>query len=49
LAANVMDSTSTSLLSGNSAIQYSRCTLNTVLSSNAPPTRARQRGWAELF
>jgi Tfp pilus assembly protein PilX len=49
MAANVVDSTNASLLSGNSAIQYSRCTLNQVLSNNAPPSRARQRSWAELF
>lgn len=49
LAANVVDSTSTSSLTGNSAIQYSRCANNTALQRTAMPVKAPQRSWAELF
>jgi len=49
LAANVVDSTTSSMLSGNSAIQYSRCANNTALQRTAMPVRAPQRSWAELF
>ena len=49
LAANVIDSTATSLLSGNSAIQFSRCANNTALQRTALPVKAPQRSWAELF
>jgi len=49
LAANVVDSTTSSMLSGNSAIQYSRCANNTALQRTAMPVRAPQRNWAELF
>ena len=49
LAANVVDSTTSSLVSGNSAIQFSRCANNTALQRTAMPSRAPQRSWAELF
>ena len=49
LAANVIDSTSTSSLTGNSAIQYSRCSNNMALQRTAMPTKTPQRSWAELF
>ena len=49
LAANVVDSTSTSLLSGNSAIQFSRCANNVALQRTALPAKAPQRSWSELF
>lgn len=48
LAANVVDSTSTSMLSGNSTIQYSSCTQSMALRSTAMVTRPK-RSWAELF
>lgn len=49
LAANVIDSTSTSSLTGNSAIQYSRCANNVALQRTAMPRKTPQRSWAELF
>jgi hypothetical protein len=49
LAANVVDSTSTSMLGGNSAIQFSRCANNTALQRTAMPVKAPQRSWSELF
>lgn len=49
LAANVVDSTTSSTVSGNSAIQYSRCANNTALQRTAMPVRSPQRSWAELF
>ena len=49
LAANVVDSTSTALLSGNSAIQFSRCANNTALQRTALPAKAPQRSWSEMF
>ena len=52
LAAVLLDSSSTSSgnqLSGTSAIQYSRCALNTVFANNSMPARALQRSWVELF
>jgi len=49
LAANVVDSTSTSSLLGNSAIQYSSCANNTALQRTAMPVKSPQRSWAELF
>jgi len=49
LAASVIDSTSTSLLSGNSAIQFSRCANNVALQRTALPAKAPQRSWSELF
>ena len=49
LAANVVDSTTTSTLTGNSAIQYSRCANNTALQRTAMPVKSPQRSWAELF
>jgi hypothetical protein len=49
LAANVVDSTSTSTLSGNSAIQFSRCANNMALQRTAMPVKAPQRAWAEMF
>jgi hypothetical protein len=49
LAANVVDSTSTALLSGNSAIQFSRCANNVALQRTALPAKAPQRSWSELF
>lgn len=49
LAASVVDSTQTSMLSGNSAIQYSRCANNVALQRTAMPVKTPQRSWAELF
>jgi hypothetical protein len=49
LAANVVDSTTSSMLSGNSAIQYSRCANNMALQRTAMPVKSPQRSWAELF
>ena len=49
LAANVVDSTTTSTLTGNSAIQYSRCANNMALQRTAMPVKSPQRSWAELF
>ena len=49
MAANVIDSTSTSQLSGNSSIHYSRCALTAVFLNTAMSTRAPQRSWIELF
>jgi hypothetical protein len=49
MAASVIDSTTSSTLLGNSSIQYSRCTLNTVLRSTANPGRVRDRSWVEMY
>ncbi|NUQ91752.1 MAG: hypothetical protein HOQ11_12430 [Gemmatimonadaceae bacterium] len=49
LAANVIDSTATSSMTGNSAIQYSSCANAQALLRTALPTKAPQRGWAEMF
>lgn len=49
LAANVVDSTSTTSLSGNSAIQYSSCANMTALQRTAMPVKAPKRSWAEMF
>ena len=49
LAANVIDSTSSTSLTGNSAIQYSSCANMTALQRTAMPVRAPKRSWAELF
>lgn len=49
LAANVVDSTSTTSLTGNSAIQYSSCANMTALQRTAMPVKAPQRSWAEMF
>ncbi|HKG95314.1 MAG TPA: hypothetical protein VKA84_25570 [Gemmatimonadaceae bacterium] len=49
MAASVIDSTTSSTLLGNSSIQYSRCTLNTVLRSTANPSRTRDRSWIDLY
>ncbi len=49
LAASVIDSTTASMLSGNSTIQFSRCANNTALQRTALPSKAPQRSWAELF
>lgn len=49
MAANVIDSTSTSQLSGNSSIHYSRCALTSVFVNAATGIRAPQRSWIELF
>ena len=49
LAANVIDSTSSSMLSGNSAIQYSSCANMTALQRTAMPVKAPKRSWAEMF
>ena len=49
LAANVVDSTSTSSLLGSSGIQYSSCANNIALQRTALPVKAPQRSWSELF
>jgi hypothetical protein len=49
MAAAVIDSTSTSQLSGNSSIHYSRCAITSVFVTSALSTRAPQRSWIELF
>ena len=49
MAANVVDSTSASQLSGNSSIHYSKCALTTVFINSSTATRAPQRSWIELF
>lgn len=49
LAASVIDSTSTSVLSGNSSIQFSRCANTVALQRTALPVKAPQRSWSELF
>lgn len=49
LAANVVDSTSSSSTTGNSAIQYSSCANMTALQRTAMPVKAPKRSWAELF
>jgi Tfp pilus assembly protein PilV len=49
MAAAVLDSTSTSTALGASTIQYSSCTVSSVLKNTASPVLARGRGWAELF
>ena len=49
LAANVVDSTATTSLTGNSAIQYSSCANMTALQRTAMPVKAPKRSWAELF
>jgi hypothetical protein len=49
LAANVIDSTSTSNLTGNSNIHYSACANAQALQRTALPAKAPQRSWAELF
>ena len=49
LAANVIDSTATTSLTGNSAIQYSSCANSQALLRTALPAKAPQRSWSELF
>jgi hypothetical protein len=49
MAAAVVDSTSTTQLSGNSSIHYSRCAITQVFVTSALGTRAPQRSWMELF
>jgi hypothetical protein len=49
MAAAVLDSTSTSQLSGNSSIHYSRCAITSVFSTAALGIHAPQRSWIELF
>ena len=49
MAANVIDSTSASQLSGNSSIHYSKCALTSVFINSSTATRAPQRSWIELF
>jgi hypothetical protein len=49
MAANVVDSTDASKLSGNSSIHYSRCAVTSVFVSSAMGTRAPQRSWVELY
>ena len=49
MAANVVDSTDASKLSGNSSIHYSRCAVTSAFVSTALGTRAPQRSWVELF
>ena len=49
MAANVVDSTDASKLSGNSSIHYSRCAVTSVFQNAALGTRAPQRSWIELF
>ena len=49
LAAAVVDSSSGSVTSGNSTIQYSKCALNSVYSATSDPARSAQRSWMELF
>ena len=49
MAANVIDSTSSSQLSGNSSIHYSKCALTSVFINSSTATRAPQRSWIELF
>jgi len=49
MAANVVDSTDASKLSGNSGIHYSRCALNTVFTTMSLGARAPQRSWIELL
>ena len=49
MSAVLVDSTASSMISGNNTIQYSRCALNSVFLSTAAPVRARVRSWAELF
>lgn len=49
LAANVVDSTTSSTVSGNSAIQYSSCANMTALQRTAMPVKAPKRSWAEMF
>jgi len=49
MAASVLDSTSTSQLSGNSSIHYSKCALTMAFVSSATGARAPQRSWIELF
>ena len=49
LAANVIDSTGTSNLTGNSNIHYSACANAQALQRTALPAPAPQRSWAELF
>jgi hypothetical protein len=49
MAAAVLDSTSTSKLSGNSSIHYSRCALTQVFVTTSLGIRAPQRSWIELF
>ncbi|NUQ20770.1 MAG: hypothetical protein HOQ09_07385 [Gemmatimonadaceae bacterium] len=49
LAASVLDSTSTTSLTGNSNIHYSSCANAQALQRTALPAPAPQRSWAELF
>lgn len=49
MAAAVVDSTSSSQLSGNSSIHYSRCAITSVFTTSATGIRAPQRNWIELF
>jgi hypothetical protein len=49
MAANVVDSTSTSQLSGNSSIHYSRCAITSVFVNSASALRSPQRSWIEMF
>ena len=49
LAANVIDSTATTALSGNSNIHYSSCANAQALQRTALPAKAPQRSWVELF
>ena len=49
MAASVIDSSSGSVTSGNSTIQYSKCALNSVYTATSDPARATQRNWMELF
>lgn len=49
LAASVVDSTATSMLSGNSTIRFSRCAVVSALRNSSLPVRAPLRSWMELF
>jgi hypothetical protein len=49
MAAAVVDSTSSSQLSGNSSIHYSRCAITSVFATSAMVIHAPQRSWIELF
>jgi len=49
LAASMIDSTTGSTLLGNSAVQFSRCTMTTALQRTALPVKAPDRSWTELY
>ncbi|GAC1477041.1 MAG: hypothetical protein NVS1B4_18990 [Gemmatimonadaceae bacterium] len=49
MAANIVDSTTTSFFAGNAKIQYSSCAIASALLGSARVVRDKQRGWAELI